>query len=453
MAPNSAGVATGTPASAPPVVEREGSVNDMAFLLDCYRRYGPIFTLPQRGAAARRDGDLFTVLAGPEANLFTMRATAVHQDPEAITLRSDNHWEEFSNELGMQGHTREGDAHKRHRTLTKRGYARTAVLHRIPDLVRYAAAATRDWQSGTRLAVVADIQRMVSEQLGQVLIGYSPAEYVPELVTFVRTTKITMLLQTHDYSALATPEYAHARDRVFELGQRAIAARLGIPPAQRPGDLLDDMLAARGVSSADDAPPLLLAATIGPFLAGLETASYRTAFLLDLLLRHPKVLDRVRAEVARWFAGPLTWERLKECRALFGGMMDALRLYPGPARLWYRCVRDFTFAGHRVQAGESVIVVYDMPHRLAEVYPRPEQFDVDRYEPPRSEHRRPGVHAPFGIGGHTCLGSGIAEVQMMTNVAVMLHRHDLVPDPLGMPFDADADADLALHIGVLGRRR
>jgi cytochrome P450 len=453
MAPKTTELASGTLAPAPPMVDEEGSVNDMAFLLDCYRRYGPIFKLPQRGAAARRDGDLFTVLAGLEANLFTMRATGMHQDAGSIKLRSDSHWEEFSNELGMQGHTREGEAHRQHRTLTKRGYARTAVLHRIPELVRYAEQAIRDWRPGSRVAVVTDIQRMVSEQLGQVLIGYSPADYVTELVTFVRTTKITMLLQTHDYSALATPEYAHARDRAFELGRKALAARLCLPPEQRPGDLLDDMLSVRDLTSADDAHPLLLAATIGPFLAGLETASYRTAFLLDLLLRHPDALKRVRTEITEWFAGPLTWGRLKACRALFGGMMDALRLYPGPARLWYRCVDSFTFAGHRVEAGDSVIVVYDMPHRLDEVFPSPDAFDVDRYEPPRSEHRQPGGYAPFGIGGHTCLGSGIAEVQMMANVAAILRDYDLAPDPLGTAFDGDADADNAMHVAVLGRLR
>ncbi|GAA1277281.1 cytochrome P450 [Sphaerisporangium rubeum] len=440
-----------TEAPPPPTVTRYGSVNDQRFLIDCYREYGPIFRLPQKGELARKEGDEFVVLSGPEANAFAMKTTNMHQGVDgSVKLRSDNHWEEFSKELGMDEFTREGDMHMRHRTLTGRGYARTTITGRMPEVVAMARSVTSRWTPGQVVPAVRDIQHIVSEQLGRTLIGYSPAAYIDDLVTFVRTTKLTMLLRTRTAELLADPAYERARMRVFEIGYRAIVARLETPADERPGDLLDDLLSVWQPPSPDKLQPLLIAATIGPFLAGLETASYRTGYLLHLLLEHPGVLARVRTEVDEWFAGPLTWDRLKTCRALYGGMMEALRLYPGPARQWYTAEESFVFHDHLVAKGDSVIVVYDTSHHLAELFPDPAAFDVDRYRAPRNEHRNLGAFAPFGVGGHTCLGSGMAEVQVMLNVATMLHDWDLAPDPTG--FDPDADADEALRVHVAGPR-
>src|SRR5260221_2053373 len=52
------------------------------------------------------------------------------------------------------------------------------------------------------------------------------------------------------------------------------------------------------------------------------------------------------------------------------------------------------------------------------------QFDLDRFRPPRNEHRKPGAYAPFGLGDHTCLGAGIAEVQLMTTMATLLRSEE-----------------------------
>ncbi|MEU8268155.1 cytochrome P450 [Sphaerisporangium sp. NPDC049002] len=451
MAPQPSGPVDITDVPPPPTVTRPGSINDQQYLIDCYLEYGPVFRVLQKGELARKEGDEFTVLAGPEANAFAMRTTNMHQGTDgAVKLRSDSHWEDFSNELGMDGFSREGDMHRQHRMLTSRGYARTTITGRLPEVVAMAEAVTARWEPGQRVPAVREIQRIVGEQLGRSLIGFSPADYVDDLVTFVRTTKLTMLLRTGAAEMLADPAYERARNRVFEIGYRAINARLAIPPDERPGDLLDDMLAVWNPKLGDDLPPLLVAATIGPFLAGLETASYRTAYLLYLILNHPDVARRVVREVDDWFAGPLTWDRLKTCHALYGGMMEALRLYKGPARQWYTAEESFVFENHLVAKGDSVILVYDTSHHLPELFPDPGAFDVDRYRAPRNEHRRLGAFAPFGVGGHTCLGSGMAEVQVMVNVATILRDWEL--DALGLPFDADADADEAMRAGVVARR-
>lgn len=54
----------------------------------------------------------------------------------------------------------------------------------------------------------------------------------------------------------------------------------------------------------------------------------------------------------------------------------------------------------------------------------PYSFDINRYLPPRSEHRSPGF-APYGLGTHTCLGSRWMNLQLAVNVLMIAHHFTL----------------------------
>ncbi len=127
--------------------------------------------------------------------------------------------------------------------------------------------------------------------------------------------------------------------------------------------------------------------------------------------------------------GTLSWEQLKQMPDLRGAMMETLRRYPVAGGHRARVARPVAFAGYRLEAGHDVEVAMTVPHFLEELYPNPMQFDLDRFRPPRNEHRKPGAYAPFGLGDHTCLGAGIAEVQLMVTMATLLSTFTLQFDP------------------------
>ena len=76
-----------------------------------------------------------------------------------------------------------------------------------------------------------------------------------------------------------------------------------------------------------------------------------------------------------------------------------------------------------------------VPHFLPEFFPEPEEFDIDRYHAPRNERRLDGAYAPFGLGDHTCLGAGIAEI-------LQQRQHRIQPDAVCVD-DLDAPRVLA----------
>jgi cytochrome P450 len=115
--------------------------------------------------------------------------------------------------------------------------------------------------------------------------------------------------------------------------------------------------------------------------------------------------------------------------ALHGAAMETLRRYPVAGGHMAKVARSLTFSGYRLEPGDDIFIAMTVPHFLPEFYPEPERFDIDRFHAPRNEHRKPGAYAPFGLGDHTCLGAGIAEIQLMVTMATIFYDYHLELDP------------------------
>src|SRR5262249_51463298 len=153
-------------------------------------------------------------------------------------------------------------------------------------------------------------------------------------------------------------------------------------------------------------------------------AAISASFILYCVLKHPDVYARVMPEIDALFAGgaPPNWERMSTMTAFRGAVMEALRCYPVVALLPRTAACDFEFLGYQVRKGEQLFIGVTTTHFDPQLYRDPQAFDIDRYGPPREEHKASGAYAPFGLGPHRCLGGNMGELQSMIVVATMLHR-------------------------------
>ena len=91
--------------------------------------------------------------------------------------------------------------------------------------------------------------------------------------------------------------------------------------------------------------------------------------------------------------------------------------------IWFRPV---VAAGAKVDALRNATIGTDMNFRQIvdpHIFANPESFDIDRYYEPRNEHRQHGAFAAFGIGDHSCIGAGIAEIQLAVIFATILRDY------------------------------
>lgn len=393
------------------------------FFVDCYRKYGPVFRV-------RILNRRYTVIAGVEAANFM--GTREGKD----CLRSKEFWQGLVDEYGatkvLPGE--DGESHRQLRDILRHGYSKESIKGRYNELVKITDGAIgRDWKPGARVPVVEAMQYMVTDQLGTILTGAAPLEYVKDIRTTILHILNVLVTRQRPKILLQRPKYKRAKARVFELGRRMIADWYAARAGKRPEDhnLIDDIMEAH--EKTPDAIPAsnLILTLTGPYVAGLDTVANTTAAVVYTVLKHPEVRARVEREVDALFAGGAIQEDdlLKRIPALNGAIMETMRLYPIAVAQMRTATRDFLFEGHRIREGELLYIATCVPHFQAEHFPDPERFDVDRYAKPRAEHLRPGVYSPYGRGPHTCLGKSLAEVQIALTMARLFHRLDLALEP------------------------
>ncbi len=391
-----------------------------AFFTQQYLRLGPVFRVH---ALNRR----FTVLAGPEANLFVTREGRLH-------LRSREFWMDFDRELGAARSmlSMDGAEHARMRKAQKTGYSRSFIHEHLDEVIAITRREVSAWPLDEPVAGLYALQRIITDQLGTIAAGMSPRDYLDDMIVFVRTLLAARVTHQRPALLMRTPRFRRARQRVEELYATVRAAHEN-EPAHRPDadtDLVDDLLALHHADPQFLPETDLMPAVLGPFIAGLDTVGSTCAFMLYALLKHPDLLERMTAEAdASFDGGTLTADALRRLDVTHRVGLETLRMYPIAPAITRTVSNTFEFAGYTIPAGEQVIVATTVPHHLEQYFPEPERFDIDRYTPERQEHRRPGVFAPFGAGPHVCLGAGFAEVSIAATMATIVHEIEPALDP------------------------
>jgi cytochrome P450 len=271
------------------------------------------------------------------------------------------------------------------------------------------------------------MQQLVTEQLGLLLTSRSPAPYVTDIRRMVRTGLNVLVVRQWPRMLLALPSYQRAKARVKKLAQAVIDAHRTHSAAP---DFINDLLAAHASDPQRFTENDLMVAVVGPYVAGLDTVANTCTFMLYALLCQPDVLTRVLAELDTVLGdASITAEHLKQLPALHGAAMETLRLYPVAPAMQRTTTKPFVFAGYRVDAKQTVLIATSVAHALPHLFPQPECFDIDRYHQPRNEHKQRGAFAPFGLGAHTCLGAGLAEVQIAVIMAELLRTVRFALEP------------------------
>jgi cytochrome P450 len=216
-----------------------------------------------------------------------------------------------------------------------------------------------------------------------------------------------------------------------------LARRVGGPdPLARLQSLtgeIDEMLAAeiadRRADPRDDVLSMLLAARfedggamddveirdqlVTLLLAGHETTATGLAWTFDLLLRHPRALDRLVAEVD---AGGEEYLRAV--------VAESLRLRPVVPLAGRRLSTELRTNGYVLAPGTDVTPAIWLAHTRADRYPDPFAFRPERFL-----ESAPATYAwiPFGGGVRRCLGAAFAEMEMRVVLAEILRRRTLRP--------------------------
>lgn len=188
------------------------------------------------------------------------------------------------------------------------------------------------------------------------------------------------------------------------------------------------------------------------FFAGHETTAATMAWGFYLLSQHPKVEERLRAEVQSVLRGRApTFADLPKFVYMQQALNEILRLYPAAYLFAREAIVEDVLDGYRIPANTLIFISPYVGHRDPKYWPDPERFDPERFAPQRVASRPRHVYYPFGEGPHVCIGNNFAlmEMQLILSMALQRFRLRLVPDhPIALKPEATLRPKYGMKMNV-----
>ncbi len=400
---------------------RRFSQNPLPILLDCYERFGPVFSL-------RILHGPVVFMLGPEANHFL-----------TVSNASKFRWRDGSMGdliplLGDGLLTIDGPYHRQSRKVMLPSFHRERIAQSADAMVEEIGHALQSWRPGQTIDLYHWTRPLALRIAMRALLGFDPdrgedlhaADEFEEALAFWGRD---YLLQVMRGPFSPFDHMQKHRKRLDFLIYEEIRRRRA--SGERREDLMSVLLEA-----TDDAGEPLSDREVRDHLitllfAGHDTTTSTVTFLFYELLQAPDALARVTEEIDTVLAGrdPTAEELVSGMPELEMVMDETLRMYPpawvGPRR----SVESFEFADTAVPAGALVNYCSWASHRIPSVFPDPDRFDPQRFTPERKAALPKGAYVPFGGGSRTCIGMRFGQLEIKTIAAMVLQRFRLELDP------------------------
>jgi cytochrome P450 len=161
-------------------------------------------------------------------------------------------------------------------------------------------------------------------------------------------------------------------------------------------------------------------------IAGHETTSIALTWTFYALSKHPVIARRVVAEVDEQLAGERPgFADTAKCSYANMVIDEAMRLYPPAWALSREAVSDDEIGGYHIPKGALVFLAPWVTHRSPELWPNPEGFDPERFNPDAVAARHKDAYFPFAAGPHKCIGIGLAMMELHLIVPMVLQKYRL----------------------------
>lgn len=375
-----------------------------------YAKYGPIFKTRILTRPA-------IFMLGPDANRFILS--------EGFDLFT---WHEGYSAIlqGLFGKAlflMDGQEHQEMRGLIlpamhgkHTGYFYSEMTHAVERQVNQWAAAPNG------INISKEMEALTLEIAAQLLSGIETGEqsryFSQQFRQFARGLLVMLPL---NLPFLRYGQALQARQRISEYLSGIISQRRLRPTSDVLG-LLAQSHTTDGKDLSDDE---LIAQTLIMLFAGHETTSSLITWFFYEVSRRPDLQAQLQEEIAGAYDGDvILLERLRQLRFLDAVSKEVERLH-SPVPLAGRGVKEaFEFQGYLIPKDWIVFYSPTLTHRISSAWIRPEQFEPERFLPPREEHKAVSYSlVGFGGGPRGCIGMNFSLMELKVIAALVLKRY------------------------------
>ncbi len=410
----------------------------LGFFQRCQDRYGDVFTLPFGTALHPTvwvcDPALVEqILQAPAAELEAASANAILRplvgDGSTLLLA--------------------GDEHAARRALLAPEFDRSHLAHDRVEIAEAARAALASWRFGEVVPLWSWIRRLTMDIMLRVGFGIRGgprrerlAAGLSEIVELSGSLAMLMPRLRIDLGPISPwGRFLRRKAEVDELLYAEIAARRADPLLELGRDILSLALQARYPNGRTLTDAEVRDEMMTLIIAGNQTTAGGLAWALELLLRHPVDLARVREELnsgGESYLGAAIDEALRLRTPLFG--------------LGRGAVVDYRLGRFTIPRGVGLAVPLLLVYRSPALYSDPTLYRPARY----FEEGTPRASwVPFGGGIRSCIGAGFARLQIGALLREILQGRELElvdPRPERLRLKAGAlvvpDREVRLRVGA-----
>ena len=332
---------------------------------------------------------------------------------------------------------------KAHRILLP-AFSQRAMKGYFEMMLEVADQLVTKWSrlSGTDVLVADDMTRFTLDSIAVAGFGHRFASFErEELDSFLEALaralgeSLSMITRLPFQQRLAKKSARQFEADIAEMNTLVdgiIAERRANPNDGK--DLLNLMLSAVDPETGEGLDDLNIRYQVLTFLiAGHETTSGLLTFAQHLLLRHPHVLAQAYGEVDRVLPGDKRpdYADIAQLDVIERILKEAQRLWPTAPIFSLAPYEDEVIGGTWTMRKDRPVNVFSPGlHRNPQVWPSPDEFDIDRWLPDAEAARHPHAYKPFGNGMRACIGRQFAMVEAKMALAMILQKF-AISDPHG----------------------
>ena len=386
-----------------------------ALFADLTKRYGPVFEI----APPFSKPNIF--LSGPEINHWVRRHGRKY-------LTSKNLFGDFEKVYGAVGilPALDGADHFRYRKTMTPAYSRGRLEEQLDMAYSKAREYMSNWKVGESYPARDLCRKMINAQTSPLMMNIDTQDIMDDIIAYKERALSTHLLNILPKFMLKTPGMKRRAKAIDTLIERVQSVHTAAQRAGCPRNFVDDLLSLHA-----NYPLLMPESNLSFALSAVVLASMYLgdgfSFALYAMASQPELYEKIRSEADALFSNgdPAGKDFTPDSMEITDRFIDeCLRMYPIVPMSMRDVVNTFTVEGYEIPQGARINIAQTAPHYMEDSFPDPFSFDIDRYLPPRNEHRKPG-YAPYGLGPHTCLGARWMTLHMAVNLLIIAHYFTL----------------------------
>lgn len=381
---------------------------DPQFVEKRYRKYGTMFKTHVLGKPA-------VFMMGSEAVEFLLSTGFEH-----FSWR-DGYPETFQQLLGRSLFVQEGEEHRRNRRLIMPAFHGAALARYFETMDKLISKYLVKWEQKREFKWFEEFKQLTFEIASQIFLGIDSSDEAKRFSDLFATLT-DGFFSFPNLPASRFHQSTKARDEILAHLDRVIEQRKEHPT----DDALSLLIQAEDENGDHLSSEEIRVQALLLLFAGHETTTSMLTWIVLELARHPEVLELARSEQKN-LDRPITLDQLSKMSYLDQILNEVERLHPPVAGGFRGVIKPFDFAGYHIPEGWMAQYSILQTQRLPELYPNPEEFNVDRW---KDSKQKPFSLIGFGGGSRVCIGLAFAKLEMKLIIAHLLrsYRWDLLPN-------------------------